>query len=39
MKTYQKIVVPFLEPIVYPPKRNKDYIEQTIYISNILGSC
>jgi len=27
-KAYQKIVMPFLELIVYPPKRNKSHIEQ-----------
>ena len=26
-KAYQKIVMPFHEPIVYPPERNKNYIE------------
>ena len=31
--------MPFLGPIVYPTKRNKDDVKQTIYIGNILGSC
>jgi len=35
---YQQIVMPFLEPIVYPTKRDKDDVEQTIYIRNVLGS-
>jgi hypothetical protein len=30
--------MPFLEPIVYPPERNKDYIKQAIYVANSLGS-
>lgn len=35
---YQQIVMPFLEPVVYPTQRNKDDIEHTIYIGNVLGS-
>lgn len=38
-KAYQKIIMPFLEPIVYPPKRNKYDIEQTVYIWNVLRPC
>jgi len=30
--------MPFLEPVVYPTKRDKDDKEQTIYIGNVLGS-
>lgn len=37
-KAYQKKVMPFLELIVYPPKRNKIHIEQAIFIGKILGS-
>jgi hypothetical protein len=33
---YQKIIVPFLEPVVYPPERNKCEIEETIHIRDIL---
>lgn len=37
-KAYQEVVMPFLEPIVYPTKRNKGNIKETIYIWNILRS-
>ena len=30
--------MPFLKAVVYPSKRNKGYIEQTIYIRDILWS-
>lgn len=38
-RVYQKIIMPFLEPIVYPSEWNKNNIEETIYIRNILRSC
>lgn len=31
MLLYQEIVMPFLESIVYPTKRNKHKVEQTIH--------
>jgi len=30
--------MPFLELIVNPTKRNKENVEQTIHIGNVLGS-
>lgn len=35
-RAYQKIIMPFLEPIIDPSERNKDEVEQTIHIWNIL---